>query len=291
MRDHDAARQVVGSLVARYSGNAVIRDMRLLASSTQAKVFVVKLVGRPEPVIAKLFRQQRLGVAAALDDEFESLALMARAFRDVEIDGWRVTAPTPVLRSFTPPALLMTAVPGVPLDQIIQTQTFSERRDLARLVCGALVVYWSSAGRIIADVTLSNILADAEGKQLAFVDPGLPEPAFSCADIASDFAPGSRDLAFLLVHVLATNVRIGLLAKKRARVRAAFAVAVVRHYAAEYLTSDQTSAFFAEVHGCATRHVARIPVGGPREPWRRHVREQVKHQLAVAIDELARAAS
>lgn len=288
MRDHGAARPIVNSLVAQHSRDAAIRDAQLLAASTQARVFLVNLEGGSKPVIVKLFKEDWPDVADAVDDEFESLALMVGAFRDVEVDGWRITAPEPLLRSSAPPALVMTAVPGVTLEVLLPTLTSSERRDLARRVCEALVTYWSSAGRIVADVTLSNILVDAADRQLAFVDPGLPIPAFSCPGVPRAFAPSSRDLAYLLSHVLATNVRIGLVARRRARVRANFAVDVLQYYTSEHLTSDQLPAFFAELHGCAARYVALISVGsGPLEPWRRFVQERVKLRLAATLDELA----
>ena len=287
MGDHSAAQPIVESLVQEYDRNATIRNTRLLAASTQAKVFLVDLRGRPKPVIAKVFREHWPGVDAALDDEFESLALMVDAFRDAEVDGWRVTAPEPLSRSSTPPALLMTAVPGIPLEKLLPKLTASERDDLARRVCEALVAYWSSARRIVADVTLSNILADSETRQLAFVDPGLPIPEFSCSGVSSEFAPSSRDLAYLLSHVYATNVRTRLLAGRRACIRAAFATEVARHYAAEHLTRNELPSFFAEVGSCAATYVALIPAGGPLEPWRRYVRRQTMRRLTLTLDQLA----
>lgn len=287
MGDRSIPQPIVASLVEQFSRDATVRDTRLLAASTQAEVFLVDLEGWPGPVVAKLFREQWPGVESALDDEFESLALMVGAFRGIEVDGWRVTAPEPLSRSSVPPALLMTAVPGIPLEKLLPTLAASERRDLARRVCEALVAYWSSAGRLVADVTLSNILADIGEKQLAFVDPGLPIPEFTCPGISSDFQPSSRDLAYLLSHVLATNVRTGLLARRRARVRAAFATDVIRHYATEHVAASQSSAFFTEVGSCAARYVALIPIGGPLAPWRRFVREHTKRRLAATLDALA----
>lgn len=287
MRDRSGAQSIIDCLVTQHSRDALIRETRLLAASTQARVFFVDLEGRPGPVVVKLFSEKRPNVAAALDDEFESLTVMSAAFRGGDVDGWHVTAPEPLLRSASPPALLMTAVPGVPLERLLPTLARIERQQLARSVCAALVVYWSSTGRIFADVTLSNILADVGTRQLAFVDPGLPEPWFSCPGISTDFAPGSRDLACLLFSVLATNVRIGLVARRRARVRAAFATDVVRHYAVEHVATEQLSAFLAEVGGCAEKHMERIPVGGPRELWRRFIRKQVNRRLKATLDELA----
>lgn len=288
MGDLSAVQPIVASLVLQYDRNATILDTRLLASSTQAEVFLVNIEGRPRPLIAKLFREQRPDVSAALEDEFVSLGLMSGAFRDVDLEGWEVAAPQPLSRSSTPPALLMTAVPGVPLQKLLPTLEASVRRDIARRVCDALVAYWSSAGRIVADVTLSNILADAGKRQLSFVDPGLPIPEFACPGLPAEFAPGSRDLSYLLSHVLATNVRAGLFARRRAQVRTAFAVDVVRNYAAEHLKSDQLRAFYDEVNSCAARYIAFIPGGGPLAPWRWFVRRQTRRRLTVVLATLAR---
>lgn len=287
MRDSGVPKSIVDSLLRQSQCDATVRDVQLLADSTQARVFVVELDGVPNRIIVKLFKEQQPGVAAALDDEFESLTLMANAFLGAEVDGWPIRAPEPLLRSSTPTALVMTAVPGVPVESILQELSSQERRDLAHRVCEALVLYWSYSGRIIADVTLSNILSDTPGRQLAFVDPGLPDPAFSCPGIPSNFSPTSRDLAFLLTNVLASNVRIGLLARRRARIRAEFAAEVLRHYVVNYLTSDQLPAFISEVDGCANCHIARIQVVGPRQLWRRFVRLRVRHRLTATFHGLA----
>lgn len=286
MRDRGAAQSIVDLLTALDCLDTNIRDVQLLANSTQARVFIVDVTGRPGRVVVKLFKETRRGVAAALDDEFESLTLMTQAFRGVEVNGWPVIAPKLLFRSDSPAALVMTAVPGAPLDRIIHNLPPLVRCDLARRVSDALVSYWSSTGRIIADVTLSNILADTRERQLAFVDPGLPEPAFSCPGVLEDFAPGSRDLAFLLTNVLATNVRIGLKAPWRAQIRSAFAAEVVRHYAHQHLESAQLPAFLAELNSCANRHIDRIQLVGVRRPWRRFVRRRVENRLANILVEL-----
>lgn len=287
MRDRGVTRPMVKSLVARHARNVTVRDVRLLAASTQAKVFIVDLEGRPEPLVAKLFKSRWPDVTAAVEDEYESLSLMSGAFRELDADGWRVTAPEPLFRSSVPPALIMTSVSGVPVEVNLPSLTSAERSDLARRICEALVAYWSATGRMIADVTLSNILIDAPRRQLAFVDPGLPIAEFSCPGVPSDFAPGSRDLAYLLTHVLTTNARIRLLNRGRAKVRAACAEDVIRHYATEHLVSRQSRAFLAEVSGCAAQYVDLVPAGGPLEPWRRFVREQAKRELAITFGKLA----
>ncbi len=278
-----SVRPILDSLVAEYG--STIRSTRLLAASTQARTFLVDVADRPTPIVAKLFRD-RPGVAGALDEEFESLALMNDAFRDLEVDGWRVAAPEPLFKRAAPPALIMTSVPGTTLEDLLQTLSAAEREVLVRPVSGALAAYWSSSRRIVGDVTLSNILADTTARQLAFVDPGMPDPSFSCSGIPADFSPGSRDLAYLLFDVYATNVRLGLLARRRARTRAAFAAGVVGRHVSDHLAGPDLPAFFAELGGCVARHVARITVGGPLGPWRRYVRRQAAHELTNTLHAL-----
>lgn len=288
MGDDPTSQSNIEGLVAQYSSSAVIRNVRLLAASTQGEVFMVELAGEARPVVAKLFRSHRPDVFAAINDEFVSLGLMAGVFRDAEIDGWSVSVPEPLFRSEEPAGLLMTAVPGVPLNGLLTSLTPAVRHDLASRVCEALVMYWSRTGRLVADVNLSNILADVEERRLAIVDPGLPEADFLCPGVPDEFAPSSRDLGFLLFHVLANNVKVGLVARRTAQVRAMFAADVVHNYAERYLTSTQVPAFFAEVEACANRHIGRIPVGGPKEPWRQFIRKRVGQQLAATIAELSR---
>lgn len=287
MREGAAQRRLAPVLSQHYGDGVVIRQTRQIATSTQARVFITDVRDSPQPIVAKLFRQKRSGVVAALNDEYESLSVMASVFSNVEIYGWCVTSPVPLSRSFTPPAILMTAVPGAPLDNVLPRLTQIDRHALATTVAEALNVYWTSAERIIADVTLANILADPARMQLSFVDPGLPDPAFSCPDISDTFAPGSRDLAFLLVHVLATNVRISMLTPRRAQIRASFATDVVRQFAAKHLRDYEMAAFLSELTGCAAKHVARIPTGGPLEPWRRLIRNRVNQGISTALNGLA----
>jgi hypothetical protein len=277
----------VKSLLEQYDPRGAIVDFRLMAASTQANVFSVRLRNGQKPLVAKFFKP-KIDVSIALNDEYESLVCMANAFSDAEVDGWRIRAPAPLHRSFDPPALLMTEVAGEPLEAVLPKLTPKERLLLARRVCGALVIYWSIEERLIADVRLANILADPGARQLAFVDPGLPDPAFSCNGVSEKFAPQSRDLAYLLFDVISTNVRIRLRARRRAQIRADFAVDVLNHYVAEHVTGGELAAFVSELDGCAALHIQRIPTRGILGPWRCFVRRQAQRRLASTLDELKR---
>jgi hypothetical protein len=257
---------------------------RQLSKGGQATVPLVAPSNGGDEIIVKRFRIAA-GVDAALKEEVAALERLRSLVGNVQIFGWTICIPTVVAIREQPPTLALTRVPGTPIDRLIQ-RGWTPPKELSAALAEVFQRYWRSSGRPLGDVNLSNLMCSPKMRQLAIVDPGLPNEVFELHSECRQFYPASRDLGCLLHEVLSTNVLLGLSRRSSAIARLVFVRQVIR---ACMLPEDDAHAFVNEIGRCAAAHLARVGGGGVlHRAWRVAVRGVAQRALLAEITALRR---
>lgn len=250
--------------------------------------------GAGPDLVLKLYRDGMPDPGPVAAEEFECLGQLHRALDGRLLGGWTVRVPAPLARGEGPHALLMTRVPGRSLNAHLGGPGGGRARDrasLARAILAALEGYWRDAGRIYGDLDFNNILVDPATGTLAFIDPGMPGPAYLCEGVARSWAPASRDLAYLLFDA-AVSVRSDLGKRPLRGRRAEVIEAIVLGYAAWVGPEPDRLGLLDEVHACARAHLGRVRAGwSPAGAWRLLLKGHASRSLARSIARLKEAAA
>lgn len=123
-----------------------------------------------------------------------------------------VIAPRPVAVSEDLNAYIMTAVPGVPLDDYLRKRAV-DTAVVGRLV-EALSAYYRLAECPYGDFHPGNVLVDASG--LALIDPGGPSLRFDAAFAAADRSSVAADLGYWTYSVAVRAPRLAASGPRRA---------------------------------------------------------------------------
>ena len=206
-------QQVLQQLASSQAAKEVPWRVERFSQGTQAELFRVlggpdlAQHGWPSPLVIKLFRDASAADRAAFENEKNGLQTLRQWLPASGAEGWSLDSPRLLHASENPLALVMSAVPGVPLERWLHTQRFSPAaaEALVRALLSALQTLWDRRF-LYGDINLKNILYDAAEQRLCFVDPGLPAEYFRCPDVPQEWYPMSRDLAYLLYSV-AVNVK------------------------------------------------------------------------------------
>ena len=154
-------------------------------------------------------------------------------------------------------------------------------------IASSLQKYWSEHFRIIGDLNYNNMLCDLPAKTLIFVDPGVADPSISWKGTSKGFFPASHDLGYLLFEVCATNPKIELFSRDRARRRSLFVKQVIHCYMHRFIEEPHFDRFLNELYECSKLHATRIELPwGFRGVWRRYVAMRTLSNLFQEIGDI-----
>jgi O-antigen/teichoic acid export membrane protein len=176
-----------------------------LNGNEDAEVFAINSTGRQpiwskySAVVVKLIKLE----AASPFEIMQAQTDLHTALDDREINGWRISVPRPLYVCKSPPALVVTEVPGQPIGSYTSRSdalTSQILLDAARTFAMAIEQYWSS-GRRHGDLNFGNVLFDLEAKKISFIDAGTPADCRICSNITKFQSAPVCDLSHLLWEV------------------------------------------------------------------------------------------
>ncbi len=293
---HAQVAELLGPLTG--IADAAAWSIQPAGAGGQAAVFLARRSdGRPAyeshaQVVVKLFDPRRNHAAAALRDEFDSLARLHATVDGLVIRGWTIRAPRPLFAAEDSLGVAMTVVPGITLSSLLVRTGRLDRKlfeSLAPAVVEAMRVYWSAENRVYGDFHLRNVLCDPATRCLSLVDPGMPGPAWLCPDAPRLWFPASRDLAYLLYYT-ASAVKLTL-GKPVLRRRERWLATRLLDVALNTLAApEQRGALREEIRACAAAHAAQIrPARSLAGLWRSSVRRVTARYVARVLDSLGTA--
>lgn len=267
-----------------------------LDNGKQATIFLAyiqetnKKIELRSKLIIKLFSLKNENVKYAMKNEYESLSLLCKSFKNFNVNGWCISTPRPLLFIDNPSALIMSYVQGVSLEKLLLHKDQNRRFDISALlnpIISSLQRYWTDHNRIFADLNYNNILCCIQSKNIYFLDPGAPNPSFNLKFASKYFFPASHDLGYLLFEVCATNTKIQIFSPDRARRRASFVKQLIHRYMHYFVQEPRLERFLDEIHECAKFHVDRINLSwGFRGVWRRYVAKRTLLNLSQEVADI-----
>jgi RIO-like serine/threonine protein kinase len=268
-----------------------------LGQGDQADVFLVRRRnGRPiwqgyGEVVVKLYRTTTPAVRRTAQHEVESLRQLIATVEGRSFHGWSVHCPLPLYVCQRPLALVMTKVPGLPLNRCLGTDVAVEvLHSAGEAVVDAMERYWSAGGEIYGDLDLNNILCDLSGRSLSFVDPGIPEGTYRCRSVPGAWYPASRDLAYMLFDV-AASVRASMGNPRIRQRQKHFVEASLRAFMKKIHSRIEEQRLLDEIHSCTQVHVKRIHVSwSPIGLFRLIVRQTASRCVHEMLNKLQSAA-
>jgi O-antigen/teichoic acid export membrane protein/thymidylate kinase len=293
-----AAHAHVAEVLRQFTGSRADRwHIEALGGGRQADIFLARAQdggpawGPHRQLVVKLYKPHMMDHTEVPRHEFDGLTQLDEKLHGSEIGGWRVHSPKPLFKCEYPFALVMTPVPGKPINAYLESDGALDDdtiQSLATVVVSALQRYWSDGRRIYGDIDFNNILCDLDARELSFVDPGIPEDAYLCEEVPKRWYPRSRDLAYMLFDV-ASSVNASLMnpaaQARRKRLIEAMLRQAAKRSAAE---GAQTQELLEEIRACAAVHMRRIPVSAsPVGVWRWLVRRSVHRTLQEVLGRLA----
>jgi len=293
-----AARPPELSEVLRRLGPTLPDDhwtVEKLGEGVQSEVFEVAASdGRPllqghRRLVIKLYKAGWPELETVARDEFESLARLAERLNGRAVEGWTLASPMPVERCDDPHALVMTWIPGHPLQRVLQSASGLDgdaRESISKAIVSAMELYWRGEPRIYGDINLENIMCDPAERILGFVDPGMPEKSYLCQNVSTEWFPRSRDLAYMLfdgcVALRASETQQGRLRQRQ------LLESVLRRFAGQTADANARERLLNEIRACTRVHLKRIPVSrSPASLWRMFVRRSLARTIDATLERLA----
>ncbi|MGE5611349.1 MAG: hypothetical protein ACM359_19020 [Bacillota bacterium] len=263
-QNHPAVLRVLEQFIGCEDEGSWIVDR--LGRGDQADVFIARTRdGHPiwqghAEVVVKLYRTERPAVRRTAHHEVESLRQLVATVKGRRFHGWSIHCPLPLYVCQRPFALVMTYVPGRPLNRCLDADVVVEELHSAgEAVVDAMERYWSAGGEIYGDLDLNNILCDFSGRNLSFVDPGIPESTYRCGSTPKSWYPASRDLAYMLFDV-AASIRASMGNPRIRQRQKHFVEASLRAFLKRIDSKIEAQRFLDEIHLCTGVHVKRINV-------------------------------
>jgi O-antigen/teichoic acid export membrane protein len=266
-----------------------------LNEGAQANIFTARAADR-RPVwqehgdlVVKLFKPAAHNRVEEARDQFEAMGRFHARLDRSAVNGWQVRAPVPLYHCDRPFALVMTKVPGIPLNACVADGgrvTPDVLAAIADAVVAGMERTWAVESQIHGDFNFDNILCDLASRTLSFVDPGVREDVSRCDGVSRRWYPASRDLAHLLFETEAGVKRTIVTPALRRRQRT-LAEQVLRAYLRRVAPADQRLALLDEVHGCARVYLeSLVPSWTLRGLWRRVVRRIATGRIDEVIRKL-----
>lgn len=264
-----------------------------LGEGEQARVFRLRSPDR-QPIwrkccdlVIKLYKSAAESNVDMVRGQFQSLHQLHARLNGSVIHGWRIHTPEPVHQSEQPLALVMTMVPGRPLNCWLESAGTPEIiESIAQAVAGAMDRFWSVDSQIYGDPNFDNILCDDSTRSLSFIDPGVLASAFLCNDVARIWYPASRDLAYMLFD---TEVAIKRnLGNRGARQRQRWLIEGVLQAFLEQIESvSERIGLLSEIESCARVYLAELQSSwSARGLWRMLLRSIASRRIEVLLHRL-----
>lgn len=239
-------------------------------------------------VVVKLYRETTPADRQACFNEKCGLEVLSELLPRNVGDGWSICSPTLLHASEQPLALVMSSLPGVALDVWLHSHapTTAETMSIVEAVLASLQVLWSQ-GFMYGDLNLKNILYDAKQRKLSFIDPGLPLEYYRCEDVAEEWFPMSRDIAYLLFSV-AVSVRSTLRNPASRKRQQLLVYLLVRKYFETIGSRQQQLRLLDEIRLCTETHIRELNgAWSPSGIWRHFVKQITDRSLNRTLGQLA----
>ncbi len=268
--------------------------IQLIGQGYQAQLFLARygkaLVGQLDEnaVVVKLYKETLAADRQAFQCEKGGLKVLSELLPGNVCGGWSIRSPSLLYASDSPLALVMSSLPGVPLDSWLHSNvpTTAEAESIVEALLASLQALWTQ-GFMYGDLNLKNILYDESQRSLSFIDPGLPAEYYRCDDVAREWCPMSRDLAYLLFSV-AVSVK-STLRNPAARKRQQFIVSLlVRRYLDSIGSRQQQTTLLEEIRSCVETHLRELNCSwSPSGIWRQLVKQITQSRLSRTLEQLA----
>jgi O-antigen/teichoic acid export membrane protein len=238
-------------------------------------------------LVVKLYKPMAELSQQFVRDQFSALARLHAVANNRIIEGWTLLIPEPQYLCDSPPALVMTWVPGENFEQCLQSGdhiTPEALKTAARAVAAALKSYWS-LGQPYGELAASNMLGDVPGRTISFIDLGVG-PAFQFPrDTSCRWYPASQDLAYLL-YDLGTAIELG---NHSARVRKEmFVIEIVRAVFDRIECLEEKRQLLLEIRFYLRAHLDTLEVSwSPQGVWHGIIRRFASRRIEQILAELA----
>jgi hypothetical protein len=251
--------------------------------------------GYPE-LLVKMYKATSGDTGAIVHEAFQSMTRINTSLGGRVIAGWSIWCPVPLFQCGSPAALVMTRVPGRPLDSYLRagSELTPEVVDsITRVIVTCLTTYWADTCQPYGDLNFSNLLCDLPAQALSFVDPGIPEPIYRCDRVAKNWYPASRDLAHLLYHIASSlRPRLGDAGFRRRRRGKGLLEGILGLLLSGINPASRRKDLLDEIDSCARVHLGRIQVSwSPGGMWRRFVRQFASGSIDETLRRLRDAVS
>lgn len=262
-----------------------------LSEGGQAYIFAVRLQGKSSAqaereLVIKLYKPEASPTLAHA--EFDALSRLHAVLAGASMNGWEIFVPAPLHICKSPLALVMSRVPGRPLQLCLEAGKNPMHEiveTVPRVVVAAAEQYWST-GQIFGELSFNNILCDVTARNLSFVDPGVPSESFCCNEVTKQWYPGSHDLGYMLYS---TQARLKHhVANPRAGIREQlFTENVLRAHLDSIRSFEAKQSLLIEIRACAREHLKKL-----QTPWSVHglwcalIKQVASHRIDAAIDRL-----
>jgi O-antigen/teichoic acid export membrane protein len=267
-----------------------------LDEGEQADVFIAEFRSRrlavqaQGPVVIKLYKSGVASRAELAREQFECLSRSHALLGGRTFNRWRISAPVPLYLCRSPPALVMTMVPGRKVDWHLRTggELTREILDTApQAVVAAMTECWA-VGQSHGDLNIDNILLDPVTREISFVDLDLSPIVLPSCDGASRWRSASHDLAHMLydaaIRVKRDVVRPGVRARKLI-----FTERVLRAFLGTIAGCEDRIRLLDEIRACVRLHLEAIDVSwSPQGHWRRLLRRSAARSIGTTLERLKR---
>jgi hypothetical protein len=222
----------------------------------------------------KLYKPAASPDARFVREQFEALSRFYSAVDGCIIDGWKVFAPAPLYLCRSPPAVVMSMVPGRRLCHYFDAGDDASSAimdSVPSAIIAAMERCWS-VGQTHGDLNFDNILCDLADRALSFVDMGVPTNSLLGGDSTGCCHPAAQDLGYMLYETGA-KVR-STFGKPSSRLRKErFAECVLRAFMETIAPREDKQRLLDEIHACARVHLKSLDLSlSPHGLWHALVR-------------------
>jgi len=179
-----------------------------IGDGSQAEIFIVKSTGEPirpvfQGLVIKIYKHEAGLAVETVQAQFEALSSLHAALDGVHINDWKILVPRPLYVCKAPLALVMTAVPGEPIEACVAQGSnglpLPVLLDAAGATATAMQTCWSY-GQRHGDFGMQNLLFDVKTKEVSLIDAGTVDSCRICNGGFRENA-AAADLAHLLCSV------------------------------------------------------------------------------------------
>jgi O-antigen/teichoic acid export membrane protein len=173
-----------------------------ISGNDDTEVFIIQSTDRQpicsthNDVVVKLYKSKAPPISEIAQAQIDLHTILDGR----EINGWRIFVPRQLRFCESPPALVMTAIPGQSLGSYAAKSnvlTSEVLLDAARTFAMVMEQCWSR-GQRHGDLHLGNVLFDLDSKSIAIFDAGATASDCSICSDANKFHAAASDLAHIL---------------------------------------------------------------------------------------------